>query len=139
MAGIQRSESQDVMEETMCDYSLESYRSRPAQLGEKYETHQFPSYSIGFIAPGDPSTAVCMAYDMELRLEGISERIQRAKCVSANEDVTFIRLEKGPYHDGVRFANGAAVTLQELGRGVTGYVYNALSSPVLMPETAQAL
>lgn len=35
----------------MCDYSLEAYRSRPAQLGEQYETHQFPSYSIGFIAP----------------------------------------------------------------------------------------
>jgi hypothetical protein len=34
----------------MCDYSLEMYRSRPAQLGERYETHQFQSYSIGFIA-----------------------------------------------------------------------------------------
>jgi hypothetical protein len=35
----------------MCEYSLEHYRSRPAQLGEKYETHQFESRSIGFIAP----------------------------------------------------------------------------------------
>jgi hypothetical protein len=41
----------NAMEETMCDYSLEAYRSRPAQLGEQYETHQFLSYSIGFIAP----------------------------------------------------------------------------------------
>lgn len=96
------------------------------------------TYSIGFIAPGDPSTAVCMAYDMKLRLEGISERIQKAKCVSANEDVTFTRLEKGPHHDGVRFANGAEETLQELGPGVKGYLYNALSSPIWMPETAQA-
>ena len=47
---------QKPMEETMCDYSLEHYRSRPAQLGERYETHQFQSRSIGFIAPGDPST-----------------------------------------------------------------------------------
>jgi hypothetical protein len=52
----------------MCDYSLEAYRSRPARLGERYETHRFESYSIGFIAPGDPSTAVCMAYDTKLRL-----------------------------------------------------------------------
>jgi hypothetical protein len=64
-----RSESQNAMEETMCDYSLEFYRSRPAQLGERYETQQFPSRSIGFIAPGDPSTAVRMACDTKLRLE----------------------------------------------------------------------
>jgi hypothetical protein len=127
------------MEETMCDYSLETYRSRPAQLGERYETHQFQSYSIGFIAPGDPSTAICMACDMKLRLEGIPERVQRAKAVSANEDVTFIHLEKGFHHDGVRFANGAEATLQALGCGVKGYLYDAMLSPVWMPETAEAL
>jgi hypothetical protein len=124
------------MEEIMCDYSLEAYRSRPTQLGEIYETHQFPSYSIGFIAPGDPSTAICMACDTKLRLEGIPERVQRANAISANEDVTFTRLEKGPHHDGVRFANGAEVTLQALGVGVKGYV--ALSLPVWMAETAEA-
>jgi hypothetical protein len=78
--------------------------ARPAQLGELYETHQFGSLSVGFIAPGDPSTAVCMAYDTTLKLEGIPERIQRTKHVSANEDVTFARLENGPHHDGVRFS-----------------------------------
>jgi hypothetical protein len=123
----------------MCDYSLETYRSRPAQLGERYETHLFRSYSIGFIAPGDPSTAICMACDTKLRLEGIPERVQRAKCISANEDVTFTRLEKGFHHDGVRFANGAEATLQELGPGVKGYLYNALLSPVWTPETADAV
>ena len=72
----------------MCDYSLEAYRSRPARLGERYETHRFESYSIGFIAPGDPSTAVCMAYDTKLRLEGIPEVVQRSLCVSANEETS---------------------------------------------------
>ena len=123
----------------MCDCSLETYRSRPAQLGEKYETHKFPSFSIGFIAPGDPSTAVCMACDTKLRLEGIPEKVQRAFFVRRNEDVTFTRLEDGPHHDGLRFGNGAEVTLQELGPGVKGYVYNALSSPIWMPETAEAV
>ena len=114
----------------MCDYSLEAYRSRPAQLGERYETHRFESYSVGFVAPGDPSTAVCMECDMKLRLEGIPERVQRAKCVLANEDVTFARIEKGVHHDGVRFGNGAEVTLQELGPGVKGSLYDALSSAI---------
>src|SRR6476619_7549494 len=91
------------MEDTMCDYSLEAYRSRPARLGERYETHRFESYSIGFVAPGDPSTAVCMSYDTKLRLEGIPEVVQRSLCVSANEDVTFTRLEGGPHQDGLRF------------------------------------
>jgi hypothetical protein len=116
------------MEEFMCDYSLDHYRSRPAQLGEKYETHQFESCSIGFIAPGDATTAICMACDAKLRLEGISELVQRRLGVSEIENVTFIRLEVGPHHDGVRFANGAEVTLQELGPGVTGYVDDLLSS-----------
>jgi len=127
------------MEEAMCDYSLEAYRSRPALLGERYETHRFESYSIGFIAPGDPATAVCLACDTRLRLEGIPEKVQRAKCVSANEDATFTRLEKGRHHDGVRFTNGAEVTLQELGPGVKGYLYDNLVSLAWMPEIAEAI
>jgi hypothetical protein len=123
------------MEVTMCDYSLEAYRSRPARLGEKYETHLFESHSIGFVAPGDPSTAVCMECDMKLRLEGIPERVQRTKRVSADEDVTFTRIEKGFHHDGVRFGNGAEVTLQELGPGVKGYLHDALSSAIWKPIT----
>ena len=123
----------------MCDYSLEHYRSRPAQIGEKYETHQFESRSIGFIAPGDCATAVCMAYDTKLRLESIPERIQRFHGVSANENVTFARLDNGPHHDGVRFANGRQVTLQELGSGVTGYVDDALSSCVWKAKTVDAM
>jgi hypothetical protein len=119
----------------MCDYSLEAYRSRPARLGEKYETRLFESHSVGFVAPGDSSTAVCLECDMTLRLEGIPERVQRMKRVSANEDVTFTRIEKSFHQDGVRFGNGAEVTLQELGPGVKGYLHDALSSAIWKPIT----
>jgi hypothetical protein len=136
---IMRSESQKPMEEKMCDYSLEMYRSRPAQLGEKYETHRFESSSVGFIAPGDTSIAVCMACDTKLRLEGIPELVQRVHGVTANEDVTFTRLENDHYHDGVRFANGAQATLQEFGPGVKGFVTNALLSSLWKPEIADAV
>jgi hypothetical protein len=107
------------MEDTMCDYSLEAYRSRPARVGERYETHRFESYSIG-----------CMAYDTKLRLEGIPEVIQRSLCASADEDVTFTRLEKGPHRDGVRFANGAEVALQR--SLVTDVVKSDLLSPPVL-------
>jgi hypothetical protein len=80
-----------------------------------------------------------MAYDTKLRLEGIPEVIQRSLCVSADEDVTFTRLEKGPHRDGVRFANGAEVALQRLGPGVKGYIYDALSSPLWRIESAEVM
>jgi hypothetical protein len=124
----------------MCDYSLETYRSRPARVGERYETHRFESYTVGFVAPGDRATAVCMACDTKLHLEGIPEGIQRAFGVSANEEVTFVRLENRRHHDGVRFTNGSQISLQELGRGVTGYLTDALTESLRPPERAtQAL
>jgi hypothetical protein len=123
----------------MCDFSLELYRSRPARVGERYETRRFPSGTVGFIAPGDVSTAVCMAYDTRLRLEGISQVVQDACGVMADEEVTFTRLEIGQFHDGVRFANGAQVTLQRLGPGVKGSVIDALLSPLWAPEMAEVV
>jgi hypothetical protein len=72
---------------------------------------------------------------MKLRLEGIPERVQRTKRVSANEDVTFTRIEKDLHHDAVRFGNGAEVTLQELGPGVKAYLHDALSSAIWKPIT----
>ena len=123
----------------MCDYSLEMYRSQPAQEGVSYETHRFPSHSIGFVDPRNPSTAVCMACDMRLKLEGIPRNIQSAYGVSANEFVTFVNLETGPYHDGVRFAKGTEVTLRQLGPGVMARVVDALNTPHELRETADAV
>ena len=99
----------------------------------------FPSSTVGFIAPGDCSTAVCMAYDTRLRLEGIPQAVQNACGVMADEDATFTRLEAGPCHDGVRFDNGGQVTVQRLGPGVKGYLIDALLSPHWAPEMAEVL
>ena len=123
----------------MCDYSLESYRSQPAQQGETYKTHRFPSNSVGFISPGDNSTAICMACDMRLRLDGIPNIVQKSCGVGASEVVTFTRLETGPYHDGVRFANGEEATLQKFGEGVRATVIDALLSQRKERETVDAM
>ncbi len=122
----------------MCDYSLEAYRSRPAQEGVGYETHRFPSRSIGFIAPTDVVTAVCMACGMQLKLEDIPEDVQQTVGVTANEFVTFARLETGMYRDGVRFANGAEISLQQLGPGVKAIVIDALKNTPKVLETVDA-
>ena len=44
----------------MCDYSLEAYRSRPAEAGEKLTLERFPSGSMGFTAGAVCDTAVCV-------------------------------------------------------------------------------
>ena len=114
----------------MCDYSLEHYHSRPAQQDEDYVTNRFTSGSVGFIVPGDPSIAICVACDMRLALAGIPPPLQSRLGISGCELVTFTRLETGLYRDGVRFANGQAVTLQELGSGVTARLFDALAKPI---------
>lgn len=123
----------------MCDYSLEIYRSRPASAGEKYETRRFPSQTVGVVAPSDPSTAVCMACDTRLRLEGVPETVQMTYGVSAKETVTFARIEPGPHHDGIVFENGAQVTLQQLGPGVQVMVVDALETPSAPAEEEEVV
>lgn len=112
----------------MCDYSLEAYRSRPARKGERYVTHRFESGSIGLTAAGDRSTAVCVAPDMQLRLQGLPKGVQDRFDVRPEEEVTFVRLDSEPtqYRDAVRFDNGAEVLLQDLGRGITAIVTASL-------------
>lgn len=119
----------------MCDYSLEAYRTRPARQGESYTTHRFPSGTIGFVADGDTVTAICLAYDTKLTLDQIPQPLQAALGVSASEPVTFTRLEANLFQDGVRFANGAEVSLQRLGTGVKACVVDALLHPHLQRET----
>lgn len=106
----------------MCDYSLEMYQSRPARHGEEYISNRFPSGSVGFVSPGDQSTAICMACDSELKLSRIPPSVQTMADAGDSEVVTFTQID-GPVHrDSVRFRNGKVVTLQKLGPGVMAWL-----------------
>ena len=50
----------------MCDYSLHHVKSRPAKVGDKLTTHHFNTGTIGFAAPEDANTAVCVLPGTEL-------------------------------------------------------------------------
>jgi hypothetical protein len=117
----------------MCDYSLEAYRTRPAAMGERYETRRFPSGSLGFVSPGDGTTAICMACDTRLELSRIPRFLQQTLNIEETARVTFVRLDYGPYHDGVRFADGTEMTLQMLGPGVSAVVVDSLTSTPIAP------
>jgi hypothetical protein len=103
----------------LCDYSLELYESRPAREGERYVTTRFASGTVGLASPGDGSTPVCVQCDTRLLLEEIPEELQERFGVAAREEVTFVRLDHGPYRDGVKFRNGKEISLQQLTPGVT--------------------
>jgi hypothetical protein len=108
----------------MCDYSLEMYHSRPAVTGEPYTLHLFRSGSMGFVAPTDCATAICMPAGARLRLEGIEARVQKVFGVGPTEQAEMVRLSlRGRLHrDAVRFANGQEVLLQQLNTGIVATV-----------------
>lgn len=107
----------------MCDYSLEAYQSRPAEIGEKLTLSRFPSGSMGFASGTKCDTAVCIPAESKLLLEGIGEVAQKAHGIGAVEEVAMTRLENaGPYKDAVRFANGTEVLLQRLDCGLSAAV-----------------
>jgi hypothetical protein len=76
---------------------------------------------------------------MKLRIENVPTYLQDAHGIAADETVTFARLETGPHHDGVRFANGAEVTLQQLGPGVKACVIDELLDPIDAKEKIEEL
>ncbi len=116
----------------MCDYSLELYRSRQAVNDEHYTLHRFGSGTLGFIAESDCTTAICMPAGARLRLDGLDKRLQRALRVGPTEEVVMIRLpfRNHTHRDGVRFANGREVMLQDLNAGL---------SAMLMPRDLTAI
>ena len=122
----------------MCDYSLEVYRSQPAEAGERYQLERFASGSMGFTVGGQCNTAVCIPADARLILAGISEIVQRAFGVGAIEEVSMTRLERGPHKDAVAFANGKMVSLQSLNAGLTCVVVSLTKPTSEKPEETAA-
>ena len=107
----------------MCDYSLELYRAVPAVAGEQYTLARFASGSMGFTSGKTCDTAVCVPADAHLRLEGISETLQRTLNIGPIAEVVMTRLDTGPHKDAVRFADGKVISLQSLNPGLTATLF----------------
>jgi hypothetical protein len=131
-AGFDVPKALATMEDRMCDYSLEMYRSRLATAGEKYVLHGFRSGTLGFVDPADCTTAVCMPVGTRLRLQAISAQVQQSFSLGATADVTMIRIpnSRSLHRDGVRVADGREILLQRLNPGV---------SALLLPRDLEAV
>jgi hypothetical protein len=68
----------------MCDFSLQSVRSRPAKVGDELVTRDFGTGTRGFASAGDLGPAVCVMPGTELAFD-------RGRCLLANRPA---RVEK---------------------------------------------
>jgi hypothetical protein len=112
----------------MCDYSLAEASNRLATTGEHLITHLFLTGTVG-LKSGRPRlleilfpskvAAVCIPPGAHLLLQDIPKRLQKQLGVTSSEAVTFIQrgLEANVHRDGVRFANGCEILLQQLEPG----------------------
>ena len=104
----------------MCDYSLHSVKTRPAELGEKLTTHLFESGTKGFCGGEDRTVAVCLLAGTEL---SFTEYVRRdrlwlwSKNRIKHTTAIFRQINKDnptTHHDALEFPDGKIVLLNHL-------------------------
>ena len=126
----------------MCDYSLQTVKSRPAKVGEKLKTRHFNTGTIGFAAPEDCNTAVCVLPGTELAFaKAVSCRphgLLGWKPRTLNHTTAIFRQvnKDKPYthHDALEFPNGQMVLLNDLWEGQEATVLQLPAQPVSAAE-----
>jgi hypothetical protein len=111
----------------MCDYSLHSVATRPAQIEDQLVTTKFSnSITRGFAAVGEPHVAVCLmpgteiAFDENVECEPsfgigifrnkkIGQRLARFRQIKMDDAMT--------HHDALEFPDGQVVLLTRLCQG----------------------
>src|SRR5262245_64091554 len=108
---------------SMCDYSLELVKSRPATVGDKLVSAGFPhTVSRGFASVDDPTVAVCLlpgtelAFEEEVRCETgfVLSRTLGHKVASFRQVNTDL---PNRHRDALEFSDGTTVLLTCLRRG----------------------
>lgn len=114
----------------MCDYSLQSVRSRPAQIGDQLTTRDFGTGTRGFGAAEDAGVAVCVlpgtelafAADVALASAGL---LRWRKRVIKHRTAIFRQINKdrlAAHHDALEFPDGRMVLLTMLREGAKATV-----------------
>ena len=114
----------------MCDYSLHDVASRPAKVGDKLVSTQFPNaITRGFADPAEPRVAVCLMPGTEVAFE---------KEVECDASFRFLPTRKSPHkvarfrqvnlnrpaahHDALEFPDGKIVLVTDLCEGQSATV-----------------
>ena len=119
----------------MCDYSLHDVASRPAKVGDKLVSTQFPNaITRGFADPSQPRVAVCLlpgtelAFEKEVECDASFRFLPTRK--SAHKVARFRQVNMNrpaAHHDALEFPNGQVALLHNL---VEGQHASVLQLPV---------
>ena len=127
----------------MCDYSLESVRSRPAKVGDKLTTRDFGTLTRGFAAAENVRVAVCILPGTELAFSSAVkiadfrfvvrwqvEKLSHATAIfrQVNKD------EPRKHHDALEFPDGRIVLLTQLCEGQEATVLQLPVQPMTAAE-----
>src|SRR5271157_4969185 len=126
----------------MCDFSLQSVRSRPAKVGDKLVTRYFGTGTRGFAAADDPGLAVCVMPGTELAFADevacLSAGLLGWKTKTINHQTAIFRQvnrEKlAAHHDALEFPDGRIVLLTLLCEGQTATVLQLPAQPTSAEE-----
>ena len=121
----------------MCEYSLASVASRPAEIGDELVVTSFTnSFTRGFAAVGQPDVAVCLVPGTELAFEkeACTERLfwflpnrklgaSVARFCRVNEELP------STHHDALEFPSGEKVLLTTMSEGQRARVIQLPAAP----------
>ena len=127
----------------MCDYSLQSVRSRPAKVGDKLTTREFGTGTRGFAAAEDAGVAVCVLPGTELAFSSAVKVADfrfflRWKVGTLSHATAIFRQvnknEPWKHHDALEFPDGHIVLLTQLCEGQEATVLQLPAQPTTAAE-----
>ena len=126
----------------MCDFSLQSVRSRPAKVGDKLVTRNFGTGTRGFAAADDLGLAVCVMPGTELAFAGevacLPTGLLGWKTKTINHQTAIFRqVNKDKvvaHHDALEFPDGQTILLTCLCEGQAATVLQLPAQPSTTTE-----
>jgi len=128
----------------MCDYSLQSVKSRPARVGDKLITRDFGAGTRGFATSDDNEVAVCvlpgteLSFATEVRRSSNGLFAWRGKLIN-HKTAIFRQINKGKvaaHHDALEFPDGQIVLLTLMCVGQEATVLQLPAEPKTPAEVA---
>lgn len=109
----------------MCDYSLHDVASRPAKVGDKLVSTQFPNaITRGFADPSQPRVAVCLlpgtelAFDREVECDASFRFLPTRKSMHRVARFRQLNMNRpAAHHDALEFPDGKVVLVTDLCEG----------------------
>jgi hypothetical protein len=126
----------------MCDFSLQSVRSRSAKVGDTLVTHNFGTGTRGFAAVDDSELAVCLMPGTELAFAEEVAILPHGllgwgRKTIGHQTAIFRRVNKdksGAHHDALEFPDGRIELLTLLREGQVATVLQMPVQPMIATE-----